>query len=524
VDSRLFLVTQFKANRFVAHLDQMEELMVGRSSRILVLAALIATSWSITHAEAVPLLQVDFGSALPNSPLQPGFQGMWGTNDQPTTAALGAFTVQLQADSSMTGTPSSRGFFTKLGGRIDSVDPSIRNFYTDFFFNRSTINGEGIDLKISGLTPNVPYNLSVVSFDADASLTSVVAQNWGPKVGSDTTGTSTTINMLREPVPTTLWDPLYTGTIQVSTTTGILDIFGTTSSGSRGAVLNGFKLNDGTNDVLQVDLGEGAEASVVPGFYHLSGPHFDVSASDGGSETFGAYTVSVERIGGNFGDSGFYNEYAVRMGGEILPPATHNMFRDCFCNVSINEGEGVLLTIEGVTPDTEYDLTIWDMDPANPNATPTTWSPVIDTTGEIGNVVSIRTPVPQDIYDPAHLTTIRVQSTGTSLQIFGTTTSGFGGVRLNAFELNAVPDEISGDFNLDGTVDAADYVVWRKTDGAPGPYNDEWVPNFGNSSNGSGGGRESVPEPASAGLALLCVFAIAAAIRRRGVLAVECGG
>ena len=238
--------------------------------------------------------------------------------------------------------------------------------------------------------------------------------------------------------------------------------------GTRGTVLNGFKLNDGTNDVLLVDLGEGAEASVVPGFAHLSGPHFDVATTDSASETFGAYTVSVDRIGGIPGDSGFYNEYAVRMGSEVLPPATHNMFRDCFCNVSSNPGEGILVTIDGVTPNTEYDLTIWDNDPAAGAATQNVWGPAdsSDTTGTMGNVTILRTPVPKSINDPAHLTKIRVKSTSNKLEIFGTSTSGFGGVRLNAIELETV--SVPGDYNGNGVVDAADYVVWRKTNGQTG--------------------------------------------------------
>ena len=43
--------------------------------------------------------------------------------------------------------------------------------------------------------------------------------------------------------------------------------------------------------------------------------------------------------------------------------------------------------------------------------------------------------------------------------------------------LTAVP-AIPGDFNHDGTVDAADYVVWRKTDGTPAGYN-TWRTHFG---------------------------------------------
>jgi hypothetical protein len=51
-----------------------------------------------------------------------------------------------------------------------------------------------------------------------------------------------------------------------------------------------------------------------------------------------------------------------------------------------------------------------------------------------------------------------------------------------------------GDFNGDGSVNAADYVVWRKNDGSQAGY-DEWRANFG-STSGSGN-LGSVPEPSS---------------------------
>src|SRR5690349_21341796 len=157
--------------------------MTARTS-LCCLLALFLTTIAISASQAVPLVAVDFGSQLPNSPLQSGLQGMWGTNDQPTIATIGAYTVALRADSSMTGTQSSRGFFYKVGGgRIDNTDASIRDFYSDFFFNRSQVNGEGIDLKISGLTPNTPYNLTLTSFDADASNTVATPTVWGPKAG-----------------------------------------------------------------------------------------------------------------------------------------------------------------------------------------------------------------------------------------------------------------------------------------------------------------------------------------------------
>lgn len=447
-----------------------EYLMKTRNLFMTVTGALLLSCLSHAKLHATPLLAVDFGGPLVNNFVQPGFQAMQGTNDLLTSATFGAYTVQLSANNARPpGTnATNRGFFSKLpgfGGRIDNTPAAHRFLYSDFFFNRSTVNGEGIDLQITGLTPNVPYTLSLASFDADASNTpaNFTAVNWGPKAGSNTTGSTNTVNMLREPVPASLWDPAHSTSITVSTSTGILDIFGTTSAGSRGSVLNGFKLNDGVSDVLSVDLGEGAAASVQPGFLHMTGP----DVTDMATQSFGAYTITAERVGGAPGDTGFYNEYAIRMGAEILPPATHNMFRDCFYNVSIFPGDGVKLTIDGVTPNTEYDLTIWDMDPATTIPTPTTWTPINDTTGQEGNVVNVRTPVPQTIDDPNHLTTIRVMSTTTKLEIFATTSDGFGGVRLNAFALNAVGGATTpGDFNSDGDVDSLDLGILKTNFGA----------------------------------------------------------
>jgi fibronectin-binding autotransporter adhesin len=70
---------------------------------------------------------------------------------------------------------------------------------------------------------------------------------------------------------------------------------------------------------------------------------------------------------------------------------------------------------------------------------------------------------------------------------------------------------VTGDYNADGKVDAADYVVWRKNPGAfggtPGGYN-TWRQNFGNppGSGSSLGGPAAVPEPAAMGLILSIVL------------------
>ena len=79
---------------------------------------------------------------------------------------------------------------------------------------------------------------------------------------------------------------------------------------------------------------------------------------------------------------------------------------------------------------------------------------------------------------------------------------------------------LTGDYNDDGLVDAADYVVWRKFEGTTtalpndngivGPVGTEhynlWRANFGNSASGlaatAQAGVSPVPEPASALLAI----------------------
>ncbi len=71
----------------------------------------------------------------------------------------------------------------------------------------------------------------------------------------------------------------------------------------------------------------------------------------------------------------------------------------------------------------------------------------------------------------------------------------------------SLSEGLNGDYNADGRVDAADYVVWRKNPagfgGDPAGYN-TWRTNF-DSPGGAGSGREAsaVPEPAAFVLAAL---------------------
>jgi hypothetical protein len=84
-------------------------------------------------------------------------------------------------------------------------------------------------------------------------------------------------------------------------------------------------------------------------------------------------------------------------------------------------------------------------------------------------------------------------------------------VVLSNFLAAAIP----GDYNQNGTVDAADYVVWRKTDGTQTGYN-IWRTNFGEpgGSGSAASATASAPEPST--LVMLMFAAAVSCIRPRG--------
>ena len=81
------------------------------------------------------------------------------------------------------------------------------------------------------------------------------------------------------------------------------------------------------------------------------------------------------------------------------------------------------------------------------------------------------------------------------------------------------PAVVTGDYNSDGKVNAADYVVWRKNPGNfPADAYTVWRANFGNPPGaGSGSGLDggAVPEPATCSLLLCAVIGIASCRRCR---------
>jgi hypothetical protein len=93
------------------------------------------------------------------------------------------------------------------------------------------------------------------------------------------------------------------------------------------------------------------------------------------------------------------------------------------------------------------------------------------------------------------------------------------------------PAPLTGDYNGNGTVDAADYVLWRENVGQPGgtlpndatganPIGEaqytQWKSNFGNPPGpGLGASLAAVPEPCSISLALLATAALGYCVRIR---------
>jgi hypothetical protein len=129
-----------------------------------------------------------------------------------------------------------------------------------------------------------------------------------------------------------------------------------------------------------------------------------------------------------------------------------------------------------------------------------------------------------DFANPAAIAAIPASGAGISTFYYGST---YDATAFPGMDIGFAAPGITGDYNNDGKVDAADYVMWRKAQGTTtvlandpvggtigtAQYNN-WRANFGNPPGaGSGLGGASVPEPASFGLLLIGLVALCS--RRR---------
>jgi hypothetical protein len=80
-------------------------------------------------------------------------------------------------------------------------------------------------------------------------------------------------------------------------------------------------------------------------------------------------------------------------------------------------------------------------------------------------------------------------------------------------------NSLPGDFNADGTVDAADYVVWRKNVGGQFDESDylDWRTNFGRSNAAGSSSLAAIPEPSTFTTLLPCIALIAIVLRKKSI-------
>lgn len=180
--------------------------------------------------------------------------------------------------------------------------------------------------------------------------------------------------------------------------------------------------------LLAVDFGRelgSGPTPVQPGFTGMAGPAVQATQTN----AIGSYNVTVQ--GEGFFNAGF--------NAGNVDPSVAGLYEDYYYHNSTTNGVGITLSIDGVTPNTDYDVTLWSYDEDNIfSVTPTLWAPTANTSGGSGSINNIATPFPTDL--TFNRTTIRVKSTTSTLDIFGTTTGGSGGTRLNGFSLEVIPE------------------------------------------------------------------------------------
>jgi hypothetical protein len=108
----------------------------------------------------------------------------------------------------------------------------------------------------------------------------------------------------------------------------------------------------------------------------------------------------------------------------------------------------------------------------------------------------------------AGITRLRVSTYGTGSSANGTKELFFRSLMVNN------PNALSGDYNADGTVNAADYVLWREHDRSQAGYG-VWRNNFGRTAGSGAFVNLAVPEPASCTLIALGATFASWCLRRR---------
>jgi hypothetical protein len=188
------------------------------------------TVLGIGAVHAAPVLSIDFGHNPPGTPVQAGFTGIAGATSEPShTEAVGAYTVKVEGD----------GFY-QAGFNAGNVASAVAPLLEDYYYSNSTDPAVGVKVTVTGVMPNVPYAVTVWSYDED-NIFSVTPTLWGPASGSSTIGTSGLVaDSGGTPYPTTLGEK--SATFVLTSSTNELAFFGSSTGGSGGTRLNGFQL------------------------------------------------------------------------------------------------------------------------------------------------------------------------------------------------------------------------------------------------------------------------------------------
>ena len=415
---------------------------------VVLLTALGTTGLAeLRTASAVSLLKADFGH-WDGDTLQPGFSLLAGDEIQATASGtFGSYTVDLTGE----------GFYK--GDNSHLLGPTVRPLYRDYYYNNSTANGEGITLAIGGITPNVEYDLKLWSYDVDnVSPTPTV---W--IASGSSSGATGVITNVRVPIPTTLNDN--STTMHLTSTSDILDVFGTTTEGNGGTRLNAFQLvGPGNETLLSVDFGRPPSPPpppVQPGFVGVTGLTFETTVK----QTLGPYALTLSGGNGSVNTEG---------AADAIDPSVQALFRGFYKRTNASAGgSGVTVTIEGVQPNTDYDVTLWSFDADNFVDQPAIqWGAKAATTTSgltgLTNNVGI---LPTSLAD--NRVTIRVHSTDTTLTLFGRPSAFVAGTtigtRLNALQVDPA---LLGDANFDGIVNIFDINLVSAHWGEGGPVGD----------------------------------------------------
>jgi hypothetical protein len=157
-----------------------------------------------------------------------------------------------------------------------------------------------------------------------------------------------------------------------------------------------------------------------------------------------------------------------------------------------------------------------------PGKSPETGMLLLNGTGETGsidNVLAYETAGSDFRILGLDMVTTPEQNAGTFVSLQDTEFS-FAYIDFNAPPTPPGTGGLTGDYNNDGSVDAADYVVWRKTNINGQQGYDDWRANFGRTAGGGAANQAAVPEPASGalllfGLATSGVLCVRRSTRRR---------